>query len=287
MKPTHLLLSLLLLAACTDKRAETVRKLSGDVIAVHDEVMPKSEELMNLKSQIQERVGKDSTARPTGDSLVAALDRADNAMSDWMAAYDPDAAKSKTPDEAVTYFQGEKTKIEAVKKQTDESITRAKEFLTGNHMGGQQNLKIGLFNNVIALQDALSKNGIGELRKWRTDETGGWMSASNYFEIESETNKNSNPSNLAYYLESENESYVKTLKLVLNINNMNEKERALEYFKKFVQKTFNSLNLPIPIGMINAIEDNQEFKKEETNYFSSIKLKKSRIDTWELTIETK
>lgn len=129
MKPTPLLLALLLLTACTDKREETVQQLSGEVIAIHDEVMPKSEELMNLKNQIQARIGQDSTARPMGDSLAAALDRADNAMSDWMAAYDPDAAKSKTPEQAADYFKAEKTKIEAVKKQTDESIARAKEFL--------------------------------------------------------------------------------------------------------------------------------------------------------------
>lgn len=129
MKPTSLLPVLLLLAACADPKEEQIKKLSGEVIALHDEVMPKTEELMNLKTQIQERMGKDSTASPLGRRLVAALDSADNAMSDWMADFDPDASKNKPADEAIKYFENEKTEIEAVKKQTEESIAAARAFV--------------------------------------------------------------------------------------------------------------------------------------------------------------
>lgn len=130
MKPTPTFLALLLLAAaCADPKQEQIKKLSGEVIALHDEVMPKTEELMNLKTQIQERMGKDSTASPLGRRLVAALDSADNAMSDWMAGFDPDASK-KPADEAIQYFENEKTEIEAVRKQTDETIAAAKAFVS-------------------------------------------------------------------------------------------------------------------------------------------------------------
>lgn len=131
MKPTPTFLALLFLAAaCADPKEEQIKKLTGEVIALHDEVMPKTEELMNLKAQIQERMGKDSTAGPLGRRLVVALDSADNAMSDWMAGFDVDAAKTKPADEAVKYFENEKTEIEAVKKQTDESIAAAKAFVS-------------------------------------------------------------------------------------------------------------------------------------------------------------
>jgi aminoglycoside phosphotransferase len=129
MKPTSLLPFLLLLAACTDPKQDQIKKLSGEVIALHDEVMPKTEELMTLKAQIQERMGKDSKASPLGRRLVAALDSADNAMSDWMADFDPDASK-KPADEAIKYFENEKAEIEAVKKQTDETIAAARAFVS-------------------------------------------------------------------------------------------------------------------------------------------------------------
>lgn len=131
MNPTPTLLAaFLLLAACSDPKEEQIKKLTGEVIAIHDEVMPKTEELMNLKSQIQERMGKDSAAGPLGRRLVVALDSADNAMSDWMAGFDADAAKTKPASEAVRYFENEKAEIEAVKKQTDESIAAAKAFVS-------------------------------------------------------------------------------------------------------------------------------------------------------------
>ncbi|MCY7351785.1 MAG: hypothetical protein LH606_14155 [Cytophagaceae bacterium] len=123
------LVAALFLIACADSGQETTRKLSGEVLAIHDEVMPKSEEIINLKRELQDRMGKDSTARPMGDSLVVALDRADNAMSDWMAGFDVNAAKNTSSDQAAKYFGAEKEKIAAIKKQTDESIIRAREFL--------------------------------------------------------------------------------------------------------------------------------------------------------------
>lgn len=130
MKPIVLcLFAALFLVSCADSGRESTKRLSEEVLAIHDEVMPKTSEVMNLKLQLQERMGKDSTARPMGDSLAAALDRADNAMTDWMAAYDTDAAKNTSADQAANYFEAEKDKIAAIKKQTDESIARAKEFL--------------------------------------------------------------------------------------------------------------------------------------------------------------
>jgi len=130
MKP-HLPLFLattLLFTACQDNKQESIKQLSGDVLALHDEIMPRSEELMNLKGELQKRVGEDSTARPTGDSLIAALDRADNGMSDWMSAY-ADANKDLQGDAALAFYEGEKVKLTRLKAETETSIVRAKEFL--------------------------------------------------------------------------------------------------------------------------------------------------------------
>jgi hypothetical protein len=93
--------------------------------------------------------------------------------------------------------------------------------------------------------------------------------------------------NLAYYLESDKLNYIKTLKLVLNINNKAEKKQALLKFKETVEMTFKSLSLETPKGLQEAITNAQFFQADNDTFTTNLKLDKSNIDTWKLTIETK
>lgn len=93
-------------------------------------------------------------------------------------------------------------------------------------------IKLTAFKNVEELQAKLSENGIGVLRRWRGDEIG-WMSSSDYFSFGLASNDNGMRNNLAYYLESDNENYVRTVKLVLNINNAAEKGFAIKPFPQW------------------------------------------------------
>ena len=123
--------ALFALVACNKNKANDEaqeKKLIDEVMAVHDEVMPKGDELMSLKSKL------DSVAKVSSDSLkikdlVAGLDSADNQMSDWMEAYDPDIVKGKSHEEIVKYFEEEKGKITQVKNLTNSSIEKAQKFL--------------------------------------------------------------------------------------------------------------------------------------------------------------
>lgn len=146
--------------------------------------------------------------------------------------------------------------------------------------------KVTLFNDVSAVQKALGQNGIGALRKWRGDELG-WMSSSDYYSFGSSSADNGMQNNLAYYLESNNQNSVKTVKLILNINNATEKSEALSLLGKTAQETFTSLNLQIPKGLINAIKSGKYFNADNSNFSISFSLDKSKIDTWKLTLETK
>lgn len=132
MKKILLLSAFTIVVSACNNQSEShnqERKLIEDVMAVHDEVMPKGDELMSLKSSL------DSVAKVSPDSLaaleiVSALDSADNQMSDWMAAYNPDLVKGKSHEEVIKYFEGEKAKITEVKNLTNASIEKAKKFLS-------------------------------------------------------------------------------------------------------------------------------------------------------------
>jgi hypothetical protein len=115
------------LSAC-DKKADNQKVMIDEVMAIHDEVMPKMDEIMALKSSL------DSASKVSPDSVKArelstALETADNEMMDWMEEYNPDLMKGKSNEEITKYYADEKAKITTVKTLTDKSIEEAKAFL--------------------------------------------------------------------------------------------------------------------------------------------------------------
>ncbi|MCU0469668.1 MAG: hypothetical protein MUF58_13795 [Arcicella sp.] len=126
-KITSTILIFASLMACN--KAEDKQKIMIDeVMAIHDEVMPKMDQIMSLKSSL------DSIAKVSPDSLKArqlyvALDSADIKMMDWMENYDSESVKGKPESEVMKYLADEKAKISDVKTLTNKSIEEAKAFL--------------------------------------------------------------------------------------------------------------------------------------------------------------
>lgn len=143
--------------------------------------------------------------------------------------------------------------------------------------------KLTIFNDISKTRQALSGNGIGDLGDWKSDQMGGFMSITNYYQFGDGMPQN----NIAYYLESQDESYIQTAKLTLNINNKSEKKEAIAKFKDVATATFKSLSLEIPQGLIEAIDKGKEFESSNDNFSTSLKLYKSKIETWTVKIETK
>lgn len=140
------------------------------------------------------------------------------------------------------------------------------------------NTKIPVFNNVTALQDLISQNGIGSLRKWRGDEVG-FYSSSDYFSFGGLSSENGMQNNFAYYLESEKEQFVQKLKLILNINNKAEKEKSLSMYSDITEKTFKSIGVEFPKGLLEACKKGNNFKSDNDNFTVTTELEKSKIDT--------
>ncbi|GAB4408383.1 MAG: hypothetical protein OHK0039_11430 [Bacteroidia bacterium] len=123
----------LLMAACdgTDK----VGELATQVIAIHDEVMPKMGEIKSLKQELSSRI-ESLDAAPEPDTVriaeyrnaMRALVEGEKAMWDWMHAYK--TPEQTTPDaEALQYLEAEMVKVGEVKEKILTSIEQAKGLL--------------------------------------------------------------------------------------------------------------------------------------------------------------
>ncbi len=142
----YLTLSLFLFATCGDKKqnedvqgeeaqlADIREKMYNDVMAVHDEVMPKMDEIYRLKNKLQEELKvllEDS--RNTKESKIEELTRkinelesAGNDMMIWMRQFNtvPDSLGHEA---MMKGLEEEMRKIEKVKSKMLEAIERAKE----------------------------------------------------------------------------------------------------------------------------------------------------------------
>lgn len=119
-----------------------MKKVESEVMAIHDEVMPKLETIVNLKDKLtskmiqldslqQEGVSSTTLAqqRVKAFELSHQLSAADSMMMEWMYRYRGDSAKVLPPEEALKYFLKEKEKITHVKEETEKSIQQTKDFL--------------------------------------------------------------------------------------------------------------------------------------------------------------
>lgn len=153
-----------------------------------------------------------------------------------------------------------------------------------NNLG---NAKINIFNNVEKTRNKLSNNGIGSLSSWKYDFEGGFQSITNYHSFGKENVKYGLSNNLAYYIVSKNEYYIKKLQIVLNINNKSEKELGLIKFKELIVKTYQCLELELPVNFLDVIGKIDKFEYEDLVSISDLEINRSNIDTLVLSIKTK
>jgi hypothetical protein len=193
--------------------------------------------------------------------------------------------------------------IEEVNQQWSKIRVVRPDWLTDSHVGWVQTKylidpanvpkpatiprKLNIFNNINVMRQKLSGNGIGNLHNWIKDDLGSYSSITDYYRFGESSIQNGMDNNLAYYLESENENYVEILSLVLNINNDAQQKLAIEKFSQIAEKTFFSLGIKTPPGLRMAILKKKEFSRKSDMFNTELILKKSKIDTWELTISAK
>lgn len=127
-----------LLIGCNTEanKKQKEQKLAEEVIAIHDEVMPKMDQIFKLRKELKDLNNQfiaDAEAMQgfdTGKSklLILHLDSSDKIMMNWMHNYNGGQGLY-SHEEVMSYLEDEKKKITHVKEFTDKSIEEAREFL--------------------------------------------------------------------------------------------------------------------------------------------------------------
>lgn len=149
--------------------------------------------------------------------------------------------------------------------------------------------KIEAFNNVPNLINLLDRVGIGKPRKWWNDGMG-WIAASNFYEF-GEGVIYGLKDNLAFYLDSEHESYVQTLKLNMNRYRQASYEKSQNFLADKAKLLFEALQINPPDGLMEAIKTGSEYRGETETFIVSTGLdvgpSDAKADYYRLIIKTK
>ena len=133
MKTILPILSLFLLSlvwSCGQKTQDN-QALYDEVMKVHDEVMPKMDDIYKLKQELKKQIADSATLaiekRKTIESAILKLDSASENMMVWMRSFNP-LPDSLGEEKARAYLEEQQEKIEKVKEEMLEAINAAKEL---------------------------------------------------------------------------------------------------------------------------------------------------------------
>ena len=105
------------------------KALEDSVMAVHNEVMPKLDDIFKLSESLRDKIAKTpDMPAPKKKEIEAAIDSLDNAsegMMVWMRKFSP-PAPTEDPQAAREYLNQEMVKVERVKADILSSIERGK-----------------------------------------------------------------------------------------------------------------------------------------------------------------
>jgi hypothetical protein len=141
----HLLSSILIftLISCNQDKAQ-IETLEKEVFAVHDEIMPKMDKLLDLKEAVSQDIVKTDSLlnikadaalqkhKEEGLAISENLEDADRNMMDWMHNYNGDSLKTLGTAAAINYLKSEKVKINSVRDKMLEGLAKAEKFTGKN-----------------------------------------------------------------------------------------------------------------------------------------------------------
>ncbi|HET8861439.1 hypothetical protein [Marivirga sp.] len=118
----------LLIIGCDSKEKE-IDNLKAETIQVHDEVMPKMDVIMNLKSSLKRKQDSiDTRESEKIQELINSLESSDKAMMNWMRNYDP-RMEDMSDEEKIEYLTQQKASIHEVSDEMKNSISEAEAYL--------------------------------------------------------------------------------------------------------------------------------------------------------------
>jgi hypothetical protein len=131
MKFLIVIISFLLVVSCDNKIEKEIEGLNKVLMKGHDEVMPKSMNIAEVKKELIASVeNAPDSIKNTALELSTQLQKAEDDMYTWMDNYGKAMNDVKDKNEKLELYKGLQTEIEKIKALTDESIVKAKTFTT-------------------------------------------------------------------------------------------------------------------------------------------------------------
>lgn len=121
-----LLVISLLVVGCSQAEEKLSEELQAKVLEMHDVLMPKTEQLVSLKSKLDSlSSGVDSVQV---NQLIGALDKADHSMMDWMHQFSIDSLGKMDVKNKVIYLQSQYQQLTELQKLTDSTLDAAQKY---------------------------------------------------------------------------------------------------------------------------------------------------------------
>ncbi len=113
---------------CSTAEEKLSTELQEKVLQLHDNLMPKTEQLVSLKSSLDSLSrGEDSVHVK---QLIYALGKADQSMMDWMHQFSIDSLSKMAAGDKVSYLQAQYSALASLKSSTDSSLHAAQTYLS-------------------------------------------------------------------------------------------------------------------------------------------------------------
>lgn len=129
--PVLSLVMLSLLWGCGEKKQGN-QELYDEVMKVHDEVMPKMDDIYKLKQELKKQISDTSNLadekRKIIEATILKLDSASESMMVWMRNFNP-LPDSLGEEKARAYLEEQQEKITKVKEEMLEAIDKAKAYI--------------------------------------------------------------------------------------------------------------------------------------------------------------
>jgi hypothetical protein len=127
-----LALSILGIISCrptVNPEKEQEKAVLNDIMAVHDKVMPQMGELNTLQQKLyaDAKHVTDATLKQTYTSAAEKLEKADDAMMDWMGQF-KGSFEGMTHDQIMTYLNTQKVKVSEMQLIFDKNMQEAKQL---------------------------------------------------------------------------------------------------------------------------------------------------------------
>jgi hypothetical protein len=116
----------LLLVGCSQAEEKLSEELQAKVLELHDVLMPKTEQIVSLKSKLDSlSSGVDSVQV---NKLIGALDKADRSMMDWMHQFSIDSLGKMDVKKKMIYLNSQYQQLTELQKLTDSTLDAAQKY---------------------------------------------------------------------------------------------------------------------------------------------------------------